>query len=105
LSFLLSMTTNVDSLAAAPDLFAFSILDAGFMPIPTLDSSFADALVTITIDSLTPSFAAYASDPDRTNIRLPTPDVTPVPEPGTLALLGVGAAAALIRRRRGTGVN
>lgn len=103
LTFQLSMTTNLSAPGAAPDLFGFSILDALFAPIPTLDPTFADLLLSVTLDSPNPSVASYGSDPARTDSIVNAPDVRPVPEPGTLTLLVIGAATALAGRRHRRG--
>ncbi len=110
LSFQVDLTTNLDS-GGTPDAFAFSVLDSGGFPLPALDPSGADSLVTVYLDSADPAILAYATDPDRltgggtgASISIDAPRIgTPastVPEPRTLPLIGVGFAALLFRVRR-----
>jgi hypothetical protein len=112
LSFLLDLTTNVDT-GGTPDAFAFSILDNSGSSIPTLDPTGADTLLTINIDSPSPTILTYATDPSRDtlggagpSLTMSAPTVAPptssVPEPGMLPLLGtcVLSAGVLLRRRR-----
>jgi hypothetical protein len=113
LSFLLDLTTNVDS-GGTPDAFAFSILDSGGSSLPTLDPSLADTLMTVNIDSANPAILTYATDPSRNANGGSGPSITmdaaavqsasptPVPEPGSLALIGAGilSLVATTRRRR-----
>lgn len=108
LSFLLDLTTNVDA-GGTPDAFAFSILDGSGGSIPTLDLSGADTLLTINIDSASPTILTYGTDPSRNtlggtgpSITMDAPTVAPVPEPGTLGLLVTGIlleGAFLLRRK------
>jgi hypothetical protein len=108
LFFQVDLTTNVDT-GGIPDAFAFSILDSGGGSIPTLDPSGADTLITVDIDSATPSILAYGTDPSRltnggagVSLTLSAPVIgAPAPEPGTLAMCGIGlfGLAGAIRRR------
>jgi hypothetical protein len=111
LSFLVDLTTNVDS-GGTPDTFAFSLLDSSGFSIPTLDSSGADSLLTVTLDSAKPAILAYGSDVSRlTNggsgvalsLAAPTigsPGGPSVPEPGTLLLVTIGFAGLILAQRK-----
>jgi len=113
LSFLLDLTTNVDT-GGTPDAFAFSILDSSASSIPTLDPTTADTLLTINLDSTSPTILTYATDPRRNTLggagpsitmNAPTvaPPTSPVPEPGALSLcICVLCAGAFLRRGRKT---
>ena len=63
LSFELSLTTNVDPVT--PDEFIFSILDNTLSPLPTTSISPLSPLLAIEIDSDTPTFTTFASDPNQ----------------------------------------
>lgn len=112
LSFLLDLTTNVDT-GGTPDAFAFSILDSSGSSIPTLDPTTADTLLTINIDSASPTILTNATDPSRNTLGGAGPPITmnaptvasptsPVPEPGTLSFLGIYVlcSGAFLRRGR-----
>ncbi len=85
LSFQMTMSSLFD--AATPDAFAFSILDASGAPITTSDPTGANSLLSVFFNGQTPEIASYGAQ------------VTPVPEPGTFALLGLGVGAWLGLRR------
>lgn len=100
LRFQIRLTTAVDS--RIPDLFAFSILQ-GDPPlnIMTNDPSFADTLFTIEINRAfvqTGAVQTFASIDPRFPIA--NPQVQPIPEPATLALLGSGLIGCAVRNRR-----
>ncbi len=111
LSFVLDLTTNVDA-GGTPDAFAFSILDSSGNPIPTLDPTGADTLLTINIDSASPAFLTYATDPSSDTLGGSGPSITmdapivsspsAVPEPRESGLfcMGVLLAGAFLWRRR-----
>ncbi|MBI3772868.1 MAG: NF038129 family PEP-CTERM protein [Gammaproteobacteria bacterium] len=94
LSFKLDMTTNLDA-GGTPDAFGFSILDITGTPLPTLDASGADTLLSFDIDSSNPTLLSFATAPgSEVALNAPTYVLAPpngqVPEPGSLLLLGVG---------------
>jgi hypothetical protein len=103
LSFLVTLTTSVPAGGFAPDAFGFSLLDAFGVPVPTLDPLLADTLLTITIDGVAPTVTASGADPERTALVVGAPEATPVPEPATIWLIGMGASALAWRRRRVAG--
>ena len=103
-SFLLDLTTNVDA-GPVPDEFTFSILDNTLNPIPTTAGMFFDVFVQIDIDSSNPTVTIYASDTSRVPVAgggpidLGLPTVQTVPEPNTMALVGVVASLLFLRRK------
>jgi hypothetical protein len=111
LSFLLDLTTNVDS-GGTPDVFAFGILDSSGSPIPTLDPTGADTLLTINIDSANPSILTYATDASSNTLGGSGPTITmdapivsspsAVPEPRLAGLFCVAVllAGTSLRRRK-----
>jgi hypothetical protein len=106
LSFLLDLTTNVNA-GGTPDAFAFSILDSSGSSIPTLDSTGADTLLTINIDSDNPAILTYTTDPSLATLGGSGPSLTmdapvvsaAVPEPRTLTLLGLCVLFARLFQR------
>jgi hypothetical protein len=105
LSFVVTLTTNTDPIT--PDQFTFSLLQkygtSNVMNVPTIDPTGANTLLTVTIDSNSPSFATYAGtngDPSA-----PTVQFGASPEPSTLvlsslALFGVALARGWQHCRR-----
>jgi hypothetical protein len=97
LTFQLYLTTNVDS-GPLPDLFAFSILDHTFTPIPTTAGFPFDTLLTISIDSGNPTVNTFGGDTTRGPaggggpIAILAPQVTPTPEPFEAVPLAVAIA-------------
>lgn len=109
LSFVLDLTTNVDA-GGTPDAFAFSILDSSGNPIPTLDPTGADTLLTIDIDSASPTTLTYATDPSSNTLGGAGPSITmdapivsspaAVPEPSESGIVCVGVLLAGVSLRR-----
>ncbi len=111
LSFHVDLTTSVDP-GGTPDAFAFSLLDGGGFPIPTLDPSGADTLLNVNLDSTHPRILAYATDVSRLTgggsgvaISIPAPEIgapsSAVPEPNALLSIAISVAGlALIVRKR-----
>jgi hypothetical protein len=97
LSFTLDLTTNVDA-GGFPDQFSMFVYDPNGNPIAaTTDPTGFDSLLTINVDSSSPTANDYAP-----NLVTAT-TVTSVPEPGTLLLLGSGLMSLrLLRRRSGS---
>jgi hypothetical protein len=104
LEFTVATTNNLDG-GGIPDGFAFSISDNTGQNIPTQAGPFADMFMSIAFDSSNPSVTAFASDTSRSPaggggpIDLGTPQVTPVPEPRSIVLLGAGLSAMFLLRR------
>jgi hypothetical protein len=105
LSFLLSTTDNsVDPTVNTPDEFSLQILDSAGNPIPTLDPSDADSLITLTYAQPLES-ATYASDTSRTttsgaSLQFTAPTISLVPEPASAAIVLMPLAYLSRRRSR-----
>jgi hypothetical protein len=98
ISFLLDSTTNGPPSGQTPDAFSFLILNqaTGLPLFATTDTLGADTLFMLDIDgSAQGALSVYSALEGEA-----TWAVTPVPEPGTLLLLGSGLASLLIWRRR-----
>jgi hypothetical protein len=92
-------TTTIDS--PIPDNFSFSILDANGIPVPTSDPSTADTLLNLDLTGAMPTIHTYASA--SAGLAAPTVTMATVPEPASVAMLGLGLlAAGLVARRRQT---
>jgi hypothetical protein len=91
LTFVLDLTTNVVS--PNPDQFSFVILDPNGSAIPTSDPTGFDNLMTINLDSTTPTTNIYS---DLVSVTSPTA----APEPSSLFLLASGLLAFSIARKR-----
>jgi hypothetical protein len=87
----LDLTTNVVS--PNPDQFSFAILDPNGNAIPTSDPTGFDNLMTINLDSATPTPNIYS---DLVSVTSPTA----TPEPSSLFLLASGLLAFSIVRKR-----
>jgi len=109
LSFHVEMTTNVGD-SFSPDQFLFSLFytDSTGTPqfIPTT-SALGFSFVGVSIDSRSPTIQAFASDGTLSppGIDVPQPrievPVTPVPEPSSIVMVGLGAIGLLgVMRRR-----
>jgi PEP-CTERM motif len=92
LSFLLNLTTNLDA-GGTPDQFSVAIADPSGAFISTLDPTGFNNLLLINLDSVTPSATTYSN---LVTASLPAP----VPEPGTVLLLGSGLLALVGAGRR-----
>jgi hypothetical protein len=99
LSFTVAMTTNLDS-GGTPDQFSFSLLEncpstaTTCNNVPTGDLNGANSLLTVNIDSASPTIQTFAASG-----FTPAPSVA-APEPATLLLLGTGLLGVAFRSRR-----
>jgi hypothetical protein len=84
LSFVLNLTTNIDA-GATPDQFSFLILDPSGNPIPSNDPTGFDNLVSINLDSATPTIQSYSG-----LVKVTPVETSPTPEPSSALLLGLG---------------
>lgn len=105
LSFLLEVTGSSD--ASTPDYFTMALLGPDGFEVPTLGS--VEELLSLALEAgAVPE--AFGTDldctaPDDTNpgctdLDVPAPTVTAVPEPATALLVLTGAALIGVRRRR-----
>ena len=93
LSFLFSLTTNVD-VGPTPDAFALVLLQGDGTAVHTCDPSGADSLLAININSAHPTILTYCSD------LTPAGVVRVIPEPPSALLLAMGLLVALNSTRR-----
>jgi hypothetical protein len=91
LTFVLDLTTNV--VLPTPDQFSFAILDPSGNPIPTYDPTGFDNLITINLDSTTPTPNIYSE-------LVSVTSAIATPEPSSLFLLASGLLAFSIARKR-----
>lgn len=96
LTFDLTLTANLMAGASAPDEFALFIVDPNGNPLPSSDPDGSGSLLTVTIDSASPSVQTYT---DAVTVMSNT---VPAPEPGALLLLAAGLAALCALRLRMT---
>jgi len=108
LSFVLNTSNNFSG-SGIPDQLAMYVCDGSFVTCYSNDASGAMLLLDLSGGALSVSqfvtFGATAqglSAPIVTELTQ-TPDPTPVPEPGTMLLVGSGLVCVLRRRRLGTG--
>jgi PEP-CTERM motif len=94
LSFDVTATTNADPIS--PDAFGFAILDKNLFNLPT--TGLGDSLLLANLaPSLTVSRVQTFSTTAPAGV---TVLASPIPEPGTLLLLGTGIVAAIRRVRK-----
>jgi hypothetical protein len=97
LSFRLSLTGAVDP-GGTPDQFSFAILQrlGPLLPGPEIPTTGpGDALLTIDIDSASPSVLSFPTDTTRTDIGIPAAGISAVPEPAATSFV-VAAAMVLL---------
>jgi hypothetical protein len=100
-SFQLDATTNGPGLGSLPDAFSIAILDptTGLPLFTTTDPTGADSMLLFNIDGSADGSLSVYSAPNGEGQVTATP-VSPIPEPGTLVLLGAGLSGALFLCRK-----
>lgn len=101
LSFVLTTTNSFGG--GVPDQFAMSLCDGSFSTCYSDDATGAMLLLDLSGGSLSPSsFVLFGASLQNLDAPVVTavPDASPVPEPGTLLLLGSGLAGVLAKGRR-----
>lgn len=96
LAFLLEVSGS--SGPTDPDSFTMALLDATGIEVPTL--GFVEELLSLALVAGEAPLS-FGTDPDRTNLNVPAPTVTAVPEPATALLVLSGALLASARCREG----
>jgi hypothetical protein len=96
LSFTVTATTNADA-GSTPDAFAVLIYGADGQALPTQDF-LGSSFISLNLTGSDP-IQLSATDPS-SPVALDAPQIaTPVPEPATLTLIGVGLASLAVGRR------
>ncbi len=94
LTFLLEVSGSSDPLS--PDFFTMALLGPDGFEVPTL--GFVEELLSLSlVAGAAPE--SFGTDSARTNLNVPAPVVTSVPEPATALLVLTGAALIGMRRR------
>lgn len=94
LAFLLEVSGSSNPLS--PDYFTMALLGPDEVEVPTL--GFVEELLSHALVAGEAPLS-FGTDLDRTNLNVPAPTVTAVPEPATALLVLTGAALIGVRRR------